>query len=168
MRLFIYRHHSISLIFFKFENISFYINSTNIHFFKLCNLPYTMFWVNHVVFNLILLFFCFLFFNFFYFRFLFVIFRNTEQTSIWIWIFFFIYFYLFRFYTFVNFILSFNFFSFWLLSVIPSIHFAPTFAIGIPMDFETKGTVLDALGLTSRTNISSPFTANWTFLSLLH
>ena len=69
MRLLIYRNHTIGFVFFKFKNISLNINSTNINFFKLCNLANTMFWVNNVIFNFIFFFFCFLFFNLFNLRF---------------------------------------------------------------------------------------------------
>ena len=74
MRLFIYRHHSIGFIFFKFNNICLNINSTNINFFKFSNLAYPMFWINNMIFNFIFSFFSFLLFNFFYFRFNFICF----------------------------------------------------------------------------------------------
>ena len=48
MRLFIDWNHSIGLIFFKFYNISFNINSTYIYFLKFSDLTNTMFWINNM------------------------------------------------------------------------------------------------------------------------
>ena len=51
------------------------------------------------------------------------------------------------------------------LSFSPAITLAANLAKGTPIVFETNGTVLDALGLTSITKSSSSLTANWIFIS---
>ena len=56
--------------------------------------------------------------------------------------------------------LSRSFLIFW-----PAIILVAILAIGIFSAFDTKGTVLLALGFTSRTNISSFCIANWIFIS---
>ena len=55
-----------------------------------------------------------------------------------------------------------NFCSF---KLIPAIAFAAILAKGFPIALETNGTVLDALGLTSKTKIFSPWIANCTFIN---
>ena len=55
------------------------------------------------------------------------------------------------------------YFNLYLLNFSPDIILDAIFASGIPFAFETKGTVLLALGLTSMTKISSFLIANWIF-----
>ena len=56
-------------------------------------------------------------------------------------------------------------FSFLKLIFSPTITFVASFAIGIPVAFETNGTVRLALGFTSRMYISSSCMANWIFIN---
>ena len=64
MRLFIDWYHTVSFVFFKLYNVGFNIYPTYIYFFKFCNLPYTVFRIYNIIFNLIFPFFRILFFYF--------------------------------------------------------------------------------------------------------